>query len=180
MDPMSYEHAVVVRPAGLGDAAALAALNQRWRHAYRVGTLEHGFLTAPLTQAELAALVADGTVVVADVAGAVVGYYLTNDVVENDRVRERRRLLGDLVALGMLAPGRYAPQTQAAVDPSWLRRGLARTMLARLKVEVAGRFDVLASEIQKANEAAMIAHTRAGWRLVHELETSWLVITNVR
>lgn len=159
------------------DGPAILRINEHWNVAYERRDLGAGFLRARFDLDQVLRIVENGDSVVATDAASVIGYYLTNTVIKSASFRQREALVSRLVSCGKLPVATYAMQTQAGVLPDYHRQGIARRLLQSLREQVRDRFHYLIGVIYSGNEAAMIAHTRSGWRCVEPVAEGWLAAT---
>jgi hypothetical protein len=121
-----------------------------------------GFLSARFAADQFARMNREAAVVVAEDLGRIVGYACTAGV---DFSRQFPILdtmiatFGRLTYLGTtLIDARVCIYGPVCVDRAWRGRGVLRGLIARMKEELAGQFDMAAAFISKANSRSLAAH----------------------
>jgi hypothetical protein len=121
-----------------------------------------GFLSARFAAEQFAQMNREAAVVVADDDGRIVGYACSAGV---DFSRQFPILdtmiatFGRLTYLGTtLIDARVCIYGPVCVDRAWRGRGVLRGLIAGLKAQLAGQFDVAAAFISKANSGSLAAH----------------------
>lgn len=123
---------------------------------------QDGFLSARFNVEQFARMNRDAAVVVAETDGRIAGYACSAGV---DFSRQFPILAGMIATFGRLtylgAPlidARVCIYGPVCVDLAWRGRGTLRGLIAGLKAELAGQFDVAAAFISKANSRSLAAH----------------------
>ncbi|HET8964398.1 MAG TPA: GNAT family N-acetyltransferase [Chitinophagales bacterium] len=171
---------VIYREARIADCKDILLLNQRFYKAFLDGEKEKGFLKNQFTLEQIQALVEHHEVVISELQGKLIGYYLVNSIFETDEVRRRKRIVEELIYDGKIENAKYVYLTQAVVDKPFMGKGVAKELLKSLKKLVSNKFEFLIGNIDFENLNAKEAHLRSGWIIFKETEKGWLALTNVK
>lgn len=168
---------MIYRPAILQDSDSVLKLNNKYCQAFFDNEKEKGFLKFEFTLSQIQTLIIQNEVVVAEWEENVIGYYLTNSIFEMDTILKRKIIVNELIQSGTIEDAKYVFLTQAAVDKSYMGKGIAKEMLKTLKRLVKDKFDYLIGLIDFENYNAKVAHLKSGWVIFAETETGWLAMT---
>ena len=121
-----------------------------------------GFLTASFAAEQFAQMNREAAVVVAEDEGRIIGYACSAGV---DFSRQFPVLAGMIATFGRLSylgtiliDARVCIYGPVCVDRSFRERGVLRGLISGLKAELAGKFDMAAAFVSKANSRSLGAH----------------------
>jgi len=121
-----------------------------------------GFLSARFAAEQFAQMNREAAVVVAEDHRRIVSYACSAGVNFSRQFPILDAMIaafGRLTYLGMtLIDARVCIYGPVCVDRAWRGRGVLRGVVARMKEELAGQFDVAAAFISKANSRSLAAH----------------------
>jgi hypothetical protein len=121
-----------------------------------------GFLSAHFAAEQFAQMNREAAVVVAEDHGRIVGYACSAGVNFSRQFPILDAMIatfGRLTYLGTtLIDARVCVYGPVCVDRAWRGRGVLRRVVARIKEELAGQFDVAAAFISKVNSRSVAAH----------------------
>jgi hypothetical protein len=121
-----------------------------------------GFLSAHFAAEQFAQMNREAAVVVAEDHDGIVGYACSAGVNFSRQFPILDAMIatfGRLTYLGTtLIDARVCIYGPVCVDRAWRGRGVLRGVVARMKEELAGQFDVAAAFISKANSRSLAAH----------------------
>lgn len=121
-----------------------------------------GFLSARFTSEQFAQMNREAAIVVAEDDGRSVGYACSAGVDFSRQFPILAAMIatfGQLTYLGTtLIDARVCIYGPVCVDRAWRGRGVLRGLIARMKEELAGQFDVAAAFISKTNTRSLAAH----------------------
>jgi hypothetical protein len=121
-----------------------------------------GFLSARFAAEQFAQMNREAAVVVAEDHGRILGYACSAGVNFSRQFPILDAMIatfGWLTYLGTtLIDARVCIYGPVCVDRAWRGRGVLRGVVARMKEELAGQFDVAAAFISKANSRSLAAH----------------------
>jgi hypothetical protein len=121
-----------------------------------------GFLSAHFAAEQFAQMNREAAVVVAEDHGRIVGYACSAGVNFSRQFPILDAMIatfGRLTYLGTtLIDARVCIYGPVCVDRAWRGRGVLRGVVARIKEELAGQFDVAAAFISKVNSRSLAAH----------------------
>lgn len=129
-----------------------------------VPAAEHkdGFLSARFSADQFVQMNRDAVIAVAEDEGRIVGYACSAGVDFSRHFPILDAMIatfGRLTYLGTtLIDARVCIYGPACVDRAWRGRGVLRKLIANLKEELAGNFDVAAAFISKTNSRSLAAH----------------------
>lgn len=170
---------MILRKAKLSDSLHIAELNNKFYLAYIDGNKEKGFLKNEFSIEEIEILINADEIVVAECENIVIGYYLTNSIIETKTIKRRKDIVKILIADGKLENGKYVFLTQAVVDKPFMGKGVAKKLLLVLKEQVKDKFDYLIGYIDSENLNAKEAHLKSGWIIFTDIENGYLAYTKV-
>jgi hypothetical protein len=121
-----------------------------------------GFLSARFSKEQFAQMNREAAVVVAEDDGRIVGYACSAGADFSAQFPILDAMIatfGRLTYLGTtLIDARVCIYGPVCVDRAWRGRGVLRGLIAGLKAQLAGQFDVAAAFISKANSRSLTAH----------------------
>jgi len=121
-----------------------------------------GFLSAHFAAEQFAQMNREAAVVVAEDHGRIVGYACSAAVNFGRQFPILEAMIatfGRFTYLGTtLIDARVCIYGPVCVDRAWRGRGVLRGVVARMKEELAGQFDVAAAFISKVNSRSLAAH----------------------
>jgi L-amino acid N-acyltransferase YncA len=126
-----------------------------------------GFVTVQHTAEILGAMHAIEPSIVARDDGRVVGYALVMPLATRALVPVLGPMFDKLDELPALAGLRYYVMGQICVAASHRGRGVVEAMYAGHRARLAGRFDVVVTEIAMRNVRSMRAHEKVGFEAIH-------------
>jgi hypothetical protein len=170
---------MIYRPANIYDGKAITKLNNKYYRAFLENDKQKGFLKTSFTLNQIESIIEAGEVVVAEFENQVIGYYLTNSIIETESNKAREFKVKGLIETGELGSARYVYQTQAVVEKQFMGNGVARELLKNLKKLVSPKFDYLIGYIDNENSNAKEAHLKSGWLIFADIEGGCLAMTKV-
>lgn len=121
-----------------------------------------GFLSARFAAEQFAQMNREAAVAVAENHGRIVGYACSAGVDFSRQFPILAAMIATfrrLTYLGTtLIDARVCIYGPVCVDRAWRERGVLRGLIARIKAELAGQFDVAAAFISKANSRSLAVH----------------------
>ena len=121
-----------------------------------------GFLSARFSVEQFEQMDRDAAVVVAENGGRVIGYACCSSIEYSRQFPLLAAMIGTFRQVDYLgtalADWRSTIYGPVCVDREWRGRGGLRGLFATVRTELAGRFDVAAAFIAKANARSLAAH----------------------
>ncbi|MCU0449797.1 MAG: GNAT family N-acetyltransferase [Bernardetiaceae bacterium] len=175
---------LVIGPAQLADVPQVLALqtaNLKTQLTAEVQAQE-GFLTFAYPPDFMEALQTAEPMVVAKHRDQVVAYCLPCPVA----VAQQNHLLRPLVQLAdqlsyqgrPVISYRFCVMGQVCVGAGYRGQGLFDGLYAAMRAQLAGRYDLIISEVASRNTRSLRAHLRNGWQVIHhyEQDEAWEVV----
>jgi hypothetical protein len=170
---------VQIRLAQQNDLQSILCLNKKYLFDNIDTTaLKKGFIRVSYDAAEMNSIIEHKEVVVAEIGGKIVAYYLLGHRSNAESLNYQYMALtfgGDTLLKNL----NIACGAQAIVDEKYRGLGLTGKMLAVLIQNVKNKYDYLFSSITKINQNAYKVHEKSGYIVVGEDETKVYVLLKI-
>ncbi len=159
---------IIVRVALMTDLDSLLCLNEKWQKV-NLSNLKDGYVGAVFAPTTFLELMDRKQVVVADLNGIIVGYYLLNNYSREGIIGKHELIVSKLRGEGLFGDNdQVCVGAQAVVDTDYMGKGIRQAMLTKLTDTVKNKYQFLFATIAKDNLRAYKAHTNDGWKVLGE------------
>lgn len=165
-----------IRKAVVSDIPDLLTLHEKWLFPnLREEDRGSGFLTCDkYSESDFNKMINADEVVVTFDGDRLVGYYLFDNYSNTNSLKLFQASIDKLLELGLFRTNRICRRAQAVIERDYQNSGLSKQMLQKLIEQIDGKYDVLFSIVYK-NNPKLIAHQKAGWKILHEDSEKYFV-----
>ena len=167
-----------IRLAQKNDAIHLADLNSRWQGEQMNDDAKkkNGFLSVSFSEDDFINLISHQEVVVATFRNKIVGYYLLNNYIYNEKFRRGKLIVQKLMNEKKIpSECRVGLGAQVLIEIKYRGNSLSNKMLFLLCKIVRKKYDYLYSSINKKNIISIESNLRNGWKILDESESLFFV-----
>jgi len=170
---------IFIRKAELQDANGIYIIDQFWYKKYIDGDRSNGYLYLKnnYTFPQIEKIVGDGYGTVAIINEQVVSYYFINPYFETGNIAERKIIIQDKIAKGILPEGKYAHSLQAATNEKFTGQGLNKKTLNLLKELSKNDYDYFIGIMSYDNIITQKSSLKMGWRHFGDIGFGILAVT---
>lgn len=160
------------------DIPALMKINYEYQREILEDNTKHGFLSAAFSVENIQTLIDKKEVVIGKFSHRkTIGYYLVNSVGRDGVLKKHQKIVEGLKKEGKLSANcSVGLGSQALVIREFQGTTLRKLMLDELVKQTMEKYDYLFSTISKENPRAFKAHTKDGWEVVGEDESTFHVV----
>ena len=159
---------IEIRKATLNDVGGLFKLHRFWIHQKQLK------INFELNQLQKIVLKSEVAVAVDD--KKVVSYYFVNPFFEIGNLEERRKIIENKIAKGILPQGKYAYSLQSATDENYIGQGLSRAVLNLLRNLCKDKYDYFIGVMDYDNFATQKSSLKMGWKHLGDIGIGLLAV----
>lgn len=159
------------------DIPSIMKLNQQWlvSDPDKADTSKGFLFGESLSEEDLIKIISEGELAVAKKGDLLVGYYLFDNYSSTSTLKAYEGYIAELTRIGSLPEGvKLSKRAQAAVSKEYQNQGLSKMLFNHLLLATGDKYDLLFLVVSKLNPK-LIAHQRAGWKIIGENEHLYFV-----